>query len=90
MSDIAHREPQSRFETIVDGQLFQLDFVLRDRTMTIVHTGVPTPVGGRGIAAALTRAALDTARQRGWKVIPQCSYAAVYLKRHPEYQDLLA
>ncbi|QIY02533.1 N-acetyltransferase [Bordetella bronchiseptica] len=90
MSDIAHRENQSRFETTVDGQRCELDYVLRDHIMTIVHTDVPAPVGGRGIAAELTRAALDTARQRGWKVVPQCSYAAVYLKRHPEYQDLQA
>ncbi|CPK17839.1 Uncharacterised protein [Bordetella pertussis] len=47
MSDIAHRETQSRFETTVDGQRCELDYVLRDHIMTIVHTGVPAPVSSR-------------------------------------------
>jgi hypothetical protein len=66
-----------------------LDYHLNDAVMTITHTGVPTAVGGQGIAAALTKVALETARQNKWRVVPTCSYAAVYIKRHPEYADLL-
>jgi predicted GNAT family acetyltransferase len=51
---------------------------------------VPAEVGGRGIAAALVEAAVNTARAEGWKVVPACSYAAVWMRRHPAYQDLLA
>ena len=29
-------------------------------------------------------------RQRGEKVVPQCSFVAVYIAGHPEVQDLLA
>lgn len=87
---IAHDEPQGRFQADVDGHRCVLDYQLRDNTMIIQHTGVPDAVGGRGIAAALTRHALDTARKRGWLVLPLCSYAAVYIARHPDYQDLVA
>lgn len=81
---------RSRFTAIVDGVLCVLDYQLQDNIMAIVHTGVPSQVGGRGIAAELTRFALDTARANGWKVRPLCSYAEVYMRRHPDYNDLLA
>lgn len=85
-----HHEPQAhRFTTSVEGHLCVLDYHLSDAIMTITHTGVPSAVGGKGIAAALTRVALDTARQQNWRVVPRCSYAAVYLERHPEYADLM-
>ncbi len=87
---IEHNEAQQRFECTEEGHLCVLDYQLGGTLMTITHTGVPEAVGGRGIAADLTRHALDTARSRGWKVRPVCSYAAVYIKRHPEYQDLVA
>ncbi|MEN4921167.1 GNAT family N-acetyltransferase [Achromobacter spanius] len=80
----------SRFTATVDGVLCVLDYQLQDGVMAITHTGVPSQVGGRGIAAELTRQALLTARANGWKVRPFCSYAAVYMRRHPEYNDLLA
>jgi uncharacterized protein len=32
--------------------------------------------------------ALDYAHEHEKQVMPLCSYVAVYLKRHPEYQDL--
>ena len=87
--DIRHETNHPRFSTSVDGHLCVLDYQLDDAVMTITHTGVPTAVGGKGIAAALTQVALDTARQNKWRVVPTCSYAAVYIKRHPEYTDLL-
>lgn len=85
---IEHNTAQNRFEWTEDGTLSVLDYVLQDNVMTIIHTGVPEAVGGRGIAGDLTQVALDTARANGWMVRPQCSYAAAYIKRHPQYQDL--
>lgn len=87
---ITHNAQENRFEWEEDGVLSVLDYQLSGGVLTITHTGVPQAVGGRGIAANLTQAALDTARREGWKVRPVCSYVATYMKRHPDTQDLLA
>ncbi|WP_417222253.1 GNAT family N-acetyltransferase [Achromobacter spanius] len=90
MTEVTHEPGQSRFTAAVDGVLCVLDYQLQGDAMVIVHTGVPSPVGGRGIAAELTKVALETAQAKGWKVRPVCSYAEVYMRRHPEYNDLRA
>jgi uncharacterized protein len=90
MTVVTQDPRQSRFTATVDGVLCVLDYQLQGDTMAIEHTGVPSQVGGRGNAAELTRSALDTARANGWKVRPLCSYAEVYMRRHPEYNDLRA
>nr|MDQ2879460.1 N-acetyltransferase [Pseudomonadota bacterium] len=33
---------------------------------------------------------LDSARDRGLKVVPQCPFVAAYIAKHPEYRGLLA
>lgn len=81
---------QSRFEWTEAGVLCVLDYQLQNSVLTVLHTGVPDAVGGRGIAADLTRYALDTARKQGLKVRPLCSYTAAYINRYPDYKDLLA
>lgn len=86
---ITRNEAQHRFETSVDGVLCVLEYRLHDGVLTINHTGVPEAVGGRGIAAALTRTALDTARREGWRVRPNCAYSIAWLAKHPEYRDLV-
>jgi predicted GNAT family acetyltransferase len=68
---------------MMEGQRAVLDYVLDGNTMTIVHTGVPPPIAGRGIAAELVHSALAAARTQGWKVVPACSYAADYMAKHP-------
>lgn len=85
---IQHEPAAHRFVVVVDGHECELVYRLADGVMRIVHTGVPSAVGGRGIASELVRAAYDTARAQGWKVVPACSYAAVWVERHPEYADL--
>jgi predicted GNAT family acetyltransferase len=89
--EIRHDPTARRFEAIVDGHVCELDYLLRDGVMSIVHTGVPTEVGGRGIAARLVEAAFEVAQVQGWKVRPACSYAADWARRHPERAaDILA
>jgi uncharacterized protein len=83
-------DAKSRFYAVVDGHECVLDYTVANDVMTITHTGVPDAVGGRGIAGELMQSALAAARSANWKVIPACSYAAVYFKRHPGVADLLA
>lgn len=88
--DIRHDATAHRFEALVDGSVCELDYTLEHGVMTITHTGVPEAVGGRGLAGALVRMAMETARAQGWKVVPACSYAATWVQRHPEFDDLRA
>jgi predicted GNAT family acetyltransferase len=86
-----HHDPAAlRFSTTVDGHVAELLYSLRGQQMVINHIGVPQAIGGRGVAAALVRAAFDHARGQGWRVVPACSYSAAYVQRHPEYADLVA
>ena len=88
--DILNNEQDTRFETTVDGHLCVCDYQLRGNVMWMTHTGVPSPVGGRGIAAELVRVALAWADAKDYRVQPSCSYVDVYMRRHPETQKLRA
>ncbi len=85
-----HDTLNHRITCVVDGLTSVLDYTLADTLMTITHTEVPPVLRGRGIAAELTRFALDAARRDGWRVRPRCSYADAFTRAHAEYQDLLA
>jgi uncharacterized protein len=87
--EVVHHAAERRFETLVDGATCVLEYRLRDGVMVIDHTELPTAVGGRGIAGRLVRAAFDAARREGWRVAPNCSYAALWAERHADVQDLL-
>lgn len=88
--EIRHQPDAGRFEATVEGLRCELDYVLVGQLMRITHTGVPRALEGRGIAAALVEHALTWARTHGHRVEPLCSYVQVYLKRHPQWQDLQA
>jgi predicted GNAT family acetyltransferase len=87
---VTHNPSRQRFETTVDGQLCAADYQLRGNVVWMTHTGVPSVVGGRGIAAELVRVTLAWARDKGYTVEPACSYVETYMRRHPETQALLA
>ena len=87
---VVHNEPQNRFEIACDGLLAFAEYRLRDGRMIINHTAVPPAFQGRGIAAKITRAALEHARSRNLLVVPSCPYTAAFLRKHTEYHDLLS
>lgn len=89
-STIKHNASAHQFETRVDDHSCVLDYSLDGDVMTITHTEVPGAVGGRGIAGKLVQAALTVAAEEGWKVVAACSYAADWMQRHSEYDELRA
>ena len=44
---------------------------------------------GQGIGKELELAALEDIRSKGLRVVPQCSFVEVYIRRHPEWADLV-
>lgn len=86
---ITHDPASRRFTTQADGHEAELVYRLQGQALVIEHTGVPEAIGGRGIAGNLVRAVLDYARAQGLRVVPACSYSAEFVKRHPEYADLV-
>ena len=87
---IAHNEAQSRYETTVDGTLAVADYHRSGDKITFTHTEVPPAIGGRGIAAAIVKFALDDARAQGLRVASTCWYVSDYIRDHAEYHDLMA
>ena len=82
MTEVNHDGAAHRFSAEVEGHQALLDYTLVGDVMTITHTRVPAAIGSRGIAAELMRAALQLAHESHWKVVPACSYAAAYMRRH--------
>jgi uncharacterized protein len=83
MLQIIHDSHAHRLSVELEGHSAQLDYELEGKVMSITHTSVPRPIGGRGVAAELMRSALDLAAANGWSVKPVCSYAVAYMQRHP-------
>lgn len=68
----------------------RLTWVDRDGARVAEHTIVPSPIGGRGVAARLVDALVADAREQGFKVKPVCSYVVAKFNEHPEWADLRA
>ena len=88
--EVRHDAQAGRFEAMVDGRLCVCEYRRDGQVLLFTHTEVPRALAGRGIAAALVGAALAWARDEGLAVRPLCSYVALYMRRHPQTQDLLA
>ncbi len=82
----------SRYELRVGGELAGfVEYKLRqhDTVVSIVHTEVLDAFQGKGLATHLARFSLDDARGRGLAVLPFCPYIASWIKKHPDYADLV-
>jgi predicted GNAT family acetyltransferase len=87
--EIIENSKKRRFEAQVGEHTAMMYRYYNEDSLVITHTLVPDELSGQGLAAHMTRTVLDGARARGLSVVPICPYVAAYIKRHPEYQDLV-
>lgn len=85
---IIHNPAENRFETTIDGNLSKLDYIQNGKNFVISHVGVHPSLRGQGVAGKIVEAGLEYARENSFRVIPMCSYAAAYIRRHPEHANL--
>jgi predicted GNAT family acetyltransferase len=92
--DVELRDNQAaeRFEGVVDGDVAAYVRYHRrptDGAVVLIHTEVDPAYEGKGVGSALAKATLDHLRADGSKIVVRCPFVASYIRRHPEYQDLV-
>ena len=86
--DVTHNPEKNRFETTIDGKLSKLDYLQNGSNFVITHVGVHPDLRGQGVAGKIVEAGIAYARENSFRVVPMCSYAAAYIRRHPEHAEL--
>lgn len=97
---VTHLVDRERFraEVDIDGVATEVGYLDYTRDpghtdgdrLALTHTVIFDQFGGRGYAAQLVADVLEQIQADGNKVVPVCSYVQSYLRKHPEYADLVA
>lgn len=90
MNNVTDNTARSQFELPVEGQIVFARYRRKDGVVSILHVEAPVSLRGTGASGRLMQGIMDLARDRGEKLVPLCSYAVAWMKRHPETADLLA
>ena len=61
-----------------------------DGVVNLLHAEVPVAARGHGVGSELVRETLEMARREGFRVVPICPFVAAWLRRHPDFGDVLA
>ena len=78
-----------RYVLDIDGQSAVVIYNEAGGGLLITETLVPQALEGQGIASRMARFVLEDIRARGLLVLPTCPFFAGYLKKHPEYAELV-
>jgi predicted GNAT family acetyltransferase len=87
---VRHAPESERYEALADGMLAGFAAYRSEGSAVVfVHTDVDDAFRGRGVGGALAREALADVRRRGLLAVPMCPFFAAWIRRHPDYADLV-
>jgi uncharacterized protein len=70
-------------------QLAEMTYTVRDGVMIIDHTEVDESLRGRNVGNELVARAVEFAREKNIKILPQCSFARSVFEKQKELSDVL-
>jgi predicted GNAT family acetyltransferase len=89
-TELINNEAIHNFELFVNGHRAFIDYKTKDNKIYLIHTEVPAELKGMGVAEALVEKTFNYIEQHQLKMVPLCSYIQIFLKRHPEWNRLVA
>ena len=87
---VRDNDARHRYELLVDDEVVgELIYRARDDVVTLIHTEIEPEYEGHGLGEQLVAHALHDIGARGLRIVPLCPFVGAYLRRHPEYEDLV-
>ncbi len=88
--EVKNNQTKNQFETNLDGKTALIKYQKEaDGTLNLFHTEVPDEFEGKGVGSQLVKNALEQIKADNLKINPSCPFIAAYIKRHPEYKNLV-
>jgi predicted GNAT family acetyltransferase len=88
---VTRNEDRRRYEAFAEGTALAgfVDYRETREPVVLIHTEVDPSFQGQAVGSALARAALDDIRDRRLKALVICPFINSWLRRHPDYSDVL-
>ncbi|UVT20008.1 MAG: N-acetyltransferase [Nitrospira sp.] len=86
---VTYNEPEKRYE-MPFGNLVYANVRKDKNTLDIDYAFAPQELPGKGVAGEFMSKLMEVVRAEKLKAVPLCGYAASWLRRHSEYQDLIS
>ena len=87
--ELIDNKEAKQYELSVEGPKPRIEYILARNNIYLTHTEVPKSLQGQGIASKMVSMALKDIRSRNLTLIPMCPFVAMYIKRHPEWRELV-
>ena len=79
----------NQYEFRIGDYLAKIEYKKDDNRIFLTHTEVPPELGGQGIGTELVKQVLEDIKDRGLRLVPLCPFVIAYIKRHPEWMELV-
>jgi predicted GNAT family acetyltransferase len=86
---IRDNEELKRFELEIQGKVAFIEYIKAQDNIYLTHTEVPMGLEGKGIGSMIIGQVLEEVKANKWALVPLCPFVAAYLKRHPEWKEIL-
>ena len=87
--NIINNEKDNQFELQLENEKALVAYKPFTNGIAFLHTEVPASMEGKGIGSALAKHVLEYAKTNHLKIVVYCPFIQMYMRRHPEYNELL-
>ena len=89
MDTLRDNQAANQYELDIDGETVFARYRRQDGVLTIQWVEAPPALRGTGAAGRLMKLVAGEAKSQRWRVVPVCGYAAAWLRRSPEFRELV-
>ncbi len=87
---LVKNDEKKRFEINIDGYYAFINFGEYGNSIALVHTETEPELAGKGAAVAVVEKTLQYIKDSNKSLMPYCPYVFAYIKRHPEWKELVS
>lgn len=88
--NLVNNTSENRYEMEVEGQKAYVDYRTYPDVVELTYTYVPASCRGKQTGSKLVESVLEHVRAQRLKVIPRCGFIAQWIRKHPEWEGIVA